>query len=84
MSCTPQGLQCLHQRPQAPIVQRVTHRLLEPSDARHGLGDGENELDAVQRIANDLLKLGAKHLDAHVANEALTETCRHEGQVQTH
>ena len=38
----------------------------------------------VQRIANDLLKLGAKHLDAHVANEALTETCRHEGQVQTH
>jgi hypothetical protein len=33
------------------------------------------ELEAVQRIAADLLGLGSSALDTHVANEALKEIC---------
>ena len=33
------------------------------------------ELEALQRIAADLLRLGSSELDAHVASEALQEIC---------
>jgi hypothetical protein len=33
------------------------------------------ELEAVRRIAADLLRLGSSELDAHVASEALKEIC---------
>lgn len=33
------------------------------------------EIEAVQRIAADLLRLGSGELDAHVASEALKEIC---------
>ena len=40
ISCTPRRLmQRLHERLQAPVGQRVAHGLLEPCDARGGLGD---------------------------------------------
>jgi hypothetical protein len=37
------------------------------------------ELEALQAIAADLLKLSSTQLDAHVASEALQEIC-HDGQ----
>ena len=40
------------------------------------------ELEALQRIAADLLHLGSVELDAHVASEALKEIC-HDSQVET-
>lgn len=33
------------------------------------------EVEAVQRIASDLLRLNSSELDAHVASEALKEIC---------
>jgi hypothetical protein len=39
------------------------------------------EIEAVQRIAADLLRLGSSELDAHVASEALKEIC-HDSQGQ--
>ena len=44
----------------------------------------DKELEAVQRIAVDLLKLDTAQLDAQVLSEALTEICHHEGQDQVH
>jgi hypothetical protein len=41
------------------------------------------EIEAVQRIAADLLRLGSSELDAHVASEALKEIC-HDSQGQGH
>jgi hypothetical protein len=35
----------------------------------------DKELEAVQRLAGDLLKLDAKQIDAHLASDALAETC---------
>lgn len=36
---------------------------------------GTKEVEAVQAIASDLLRLGSSELDAHVASEALMEIC---------
>lgn len=36
---------------------------------------GGGEVEAVQRIAADLLGLGSSELDTHVASEALKEIC---------
>lgn len=42
---------------------------------------GATEVEAVQRIAVDLLGLGSGELDMHVANKALKEIC-HDDQSQ--
>ena len=39
------------------------------------------ELEAVQRLASDLLRLGPSELDAHVSSEAVKEIC-HDHQTQ--
>jgi hypothetical protein len=38
----------------------------------------DKELEAVQRLAADLLKLDAKQIDAHLASDALAEICHHD------
>jgi hypothetical protein len=38
----------------------------------------DKELEAVQRLAADLLKLDAKQIDAHLARDALAEICHHD------
>lgn len=40
-----------------------------------------NELEALQRMAADLLRLGSSELDAHVTSQALREIC-HDRQDQ--
>lgn len=44
-------------------------------EKNHRANVGANELEALQRYAADLLRLGSSELDVQIANEALKEIC---------